>query len=303
MTTAITIPASNNDIVFTVSDGQTVEVKVASVKNHPKEGVLVHVDGHMGIPPTSLISGKNAEQKQTRRSQLIAAPGTELTVQLMDAPSVKEIKGKLVGRITVNEQRAVQAAERANRANQDAERQAALEASVAALVLGSIIEGDVKDVASKESTREPGTQYVYGVFVSVGNGLSGLLHVRNIDGGDRGLKAIIAAGKAKFEIVSATVENGRPRIQLSQSSVALKEFYNQYPVGARVRGSKVIRTSEVADDLHGRIIELPSGARAFLADDDMNVKNESSLAKGNTTTVVITDQVVGGMVRVTRRGA
>jgi hypothetical protein len=34
----------------------------------------------------------------------------------------------------------------------------------------------------------------------------------------------------------------------------------------------------------------------------MNVKSETSLTKGNTTTVIMTAELVGGMVRVTRRG-
>ena len=91
-----------------------------------------------------------------------------------------------------------------------------------------------------------------------------------------------------------------PRIELSQKSVASKAFFDQYPVGAKVK-AKVVRTGEVEGNLHGRILELASGAKVFLADDDANVKNESSIARGQSTRVTVTGDFVGSLVRVTRK--
>jgi ribosomal protein S1 len=296
-------PATQAEIVITVKDGQIVTGKVAKVKNHPAKGILVVIEGQpMSFMPNGCVAGKNDAEKAARRAVLIATPGTELQVAIMGEPTVEADKsGKMVGRIKVSEQRAVMAAEKATRDSRNAERNAALEAAVSSLVSGTIVKGAVKGVASKDSDREPGTKYVFGLYVEVAPGVSGLLHVKEIEGGHRAVDAIVAKGSAEVEILSAEIVDGKPRVQLSQRSVGQKAFFDQYPVGAKVKG-EIVKVGEQAGNLHGRIIRLPSGTNVFLCDDDSNVKSESALARGNQTRVIITDEVVGGMVRVTRRG-
>jgi ribosomal protein S1 len=299
-------PAVPAAIVFTVKANDIVKGTIAKIKQHPDKGILVVIAGNpMSFMPNGCVAGKNDAEKATRRAFLLANPGTEIEVAVMSEPTIETVKGpkgeKQVGRIKVSEQRAVMVADKAKQAARNAERTAAIEEAVASLVEGTVIEGVVRGPASKDSDREPGKQYTYGAYITVAPNVSGLLHVKEIDGGHRALEAILASGKATVEILSAKMEDGRPRIQLSQKTVGQKEFFAQYPVDATVKG-KIVKTGEQVDNLHGRIIVLGSGARVFLCDDDSHVKSESSLAKGNSTRVTITSEIVGGMVRVTRKG-
>ncbi|MBU6454555.1 MAG: hypothetical protein KGS72_22490 [Cyanobacteria bacterium REEB67] len=289
-------------ITFTVKADDTVRGTIAKIKNHPAKGLLVAIEGNpMAFMPNGCIAGRNDAEKAARRAELLAAPGTEVTVSVMGEPTIEHNNGKAQGRIKVSEQRAVIAAEKAARAAKASERSAALQAAVDALVPGSVIEGKVTSVASKPSDRNDGSTYAYGVFVAVAPNVNGLLHVKQIEGGHRALESIVAAGTVTVEVLEASIENGVPRVQLSQKSVASKAFFDQYPEGAKVKGT-VVRVGEVADNLHGRIVELGSGDKVFLADDDTFVKSESALARGNSTRVVITGEIVGGFVRVTRKG-
>jgi predicted RNA-binding protein with RPS1 domain len=307
MTNAIISPvsASAAAIVFTVKDGDIVVATVAPTKNHPPKGVLVVIPGNesWAFLPNGCIAGKNEAEKTARRAVLLANVGSEIKVAVIGEPTVTERKGKPAGNIKVSEQRAVMVAEKAVRAAQASERAEAIAATVASLVVGSIVEGTVTGPASKDSDRNPGTKHVYGAFVQIADGVSGLLHGRQIEGGDRALEAILAAGKVMVEIQEVTIENGQPRIKLSQKSVGQKALADWATdmAGRKVKG-KVVKTGEQVDNMHGRIIELLSGDKVFLCDDDMNVKSETSLTKGNTTTVIMTAELVGGMVRVTRRG-
>jgi predicted RNA-binding protein with RPS1 domain len=307
MTNAIISPvsASAAAIVFTVKDGDIVVATVAPTKNHPPKGVLVVIPGNesWAFLPNGCIAGKNEAEKTARRAVLLANVGSEIKVAVIGEPTVTERKGKPAGNIKVSEQRAVMVAEKAVRAAQASERAEAIAATVASLVVGSIVEGTVTGPASKDSDRNPGTKHIYGAFIRVADGVSGLLHVKQIEGGDRGLADILAKGKAKVEIQDASMVDGQPRISLSQKSVGEKALvtWAMDRLGKKVKG-KVVKTGEMAGNLHGRIIELLSGDKVFLADDDMNVKSETSLARNNTTTVIITDEIVDGMVRVTRRG-
>jgi predicted RNA-binding protein with RPS1 domain len=295
-------PAAPAAIVFTVKENDIVTGTVAKIKQHPDKGILVVIAGNpMSFMPNGCVAGKNEAEKAARRAHLIANPGTEISIAVMSPPSVETVKGKQVGRIKVSEQRAVIAAERAQQATKAAERSQAIETAVAALVIGSVVEGTVRGPATKPSDRKDGTTYTYGAFVTVGDGISGLLHVKQIEGGHRALEAILADGKVEVEILDAKVENGQPRVQLSQKSAGQKAFFADYPVGTKVKG-KVVKTGEQADSLHGRVIELARGVNVFLCEDDACVKSESSLAKGNSTRVIITGETAGGMVRVTRRG-
>jgi ribosomal protein S1 len=298
-------PAAATAVVFTVKADDIVVGNVAKIKRHPDAGILVVIPGNpMAFMPNRCVTGKNEAEKSARRAHLIANPGTEISVSVMGEPTVETVKDKQVGRIKVSEQRAVIAAEQAEFAAKADERKAALEAAIASLVVGSVVEGSVRP-ASKNSDRNDGTKYTYGAFVTVADGVTGLLHVKEIDGGNRGLEAILAAGKVAVEILDVKIENGQPRITLSQKSVGEKAqseaFFAKCPVGTKVKG-KVVKTGEQAGNLHGRIVELESGIRLFLCDDDTCVKSESSLAKGASTRVIITGEFVGGMVRVTRRG-
>jgi len=289
-------------ISFTVKENDIVTGTVAKIKKHPDQGILIVIAGNpMSFLPNGCVAGKNNDEKAARRAELIANPGSEVQVSIMGQPTVELVKGKQVGRIKVSEQRAVIASEKNARAARASERNAAIEAAVASLEVGSIVVGTVKGVASKDSDRNPGEKHVFGLFVNVAPNVSGLLHVKEIVGGNRAIDSLVAAGTIEVEILSASFENGAARIQLSQKSVGQKAFFDQYPEGSKVKG-KIVKTGEVVGDLHGRILELASGARVFLAEDDSNVKSESSLAKGNNTTVTITSEIIGGMVRVTRRG-
>jgi ribosomal protein S1 len=293
-------------ITFTVKADDTVRGTIAKIKNHPAKGLLVAIEGNpMAFLPNGCIAGRNEAEKAARRAELLAAPGTEVTVSVMGEPTIEHTNGKAQGRIKVSEQRAVIAADKAARSAKANERSAAIQAAVDALVPGSIVEGKVTSVASKPSDRNDGSTYAYGVFVAVAPNVSGLLHVKQIEGGHRSLESIVKAGTVTVEILEARIENGVPRVQLSQTSVAAaaasQAFFDQYPEGAKVKGT-IVRVGEVAGNLHGRIIELASGDKVFLADDDTFVKSESALARGNSTRVVITAEVVGGLVRVTRKG-
>jgi len=313
-TTPVNVPASPAAIVFTVKADDIVTGTVAKIKQHPDKGVLVVIPGNpMAFMPNGCIAGRTEAEKTARRAFLLANPGTEISVSVMSEPTVetveKQVKGQTVkvqaGRIKVSEQRAVIAAEKAKQAAKAEERNAAITAAIASLVPGTVVEGIVRGPASKDSDRKDGTKYTYGAFVTVATGVSGLLHVKQIADGHRGLDTILAEGKVTVEIVEAKMENGQPRIQLSQKSVAEKAsseaFFDQYPVGAKVKGT-VVKTGEQVGDMHGLIIKLPSGDHVFLSGDDTFVRSESSLAKGNSTRVVITDEIVDGIVRVTRKG-
>jgi ribosomal protein S1 len=301
-TTPAVVPASPAAIVFTVKADDIVTGTIAKIKQHPDKGLLVVIPGNpMAFMPNGCVAGKKEDEKIARRAHLIANPGTEISISVMSEPTVEEVKGKKVGRIKVSEQRAVMVAEKAKQTEKLAERNAAIEAGVASLVPGTIVEGIVRGPASKDSDRNDGSKYTYGAFVTVAPFVSGLLHVREIDGGHRALEAILASGKVEVEILDAKMENGQPRIQLSQKSVGQKAFFDQYPVGAKVKGT-IVKTGEQVDNEHGRVIQLPSGAKVFLNDDDTCVKSDTALAKGNSTRVIITNESVGGMVRVTRRG-
>jgi ribosomal protein S1 len=305
-TTPVNVPASPAAITFTVKADDIVTGTVAKIKQHPDKGVLVVIPGNpMAFMPNGCIAGRTEAEKTARRAFLIANPGTEVSVSVMSEPTVETVKGKPAGRIKVSEQRAVIAAEKAKQAAKAEERNAAIAAAIASLVPGTVVEGIVRGPASKDSDRKDGTKYTYGAFVTVAPGVSGLLHVKQIEGGHRGLDTILAEGKVTVEIVEAKMENGQPRIQLSQKSVAEKAsseaFFDQYPVGAKVKGT-VVKTGEQVGNMHGLIIKLPSGDHVFLSGDDTFVRSESSLAKGNSTRVVITDEIVDGIVRVTRKG-
>ncbi len=306
-------PSSGAEIVFNVKRGDIVEVTVAAVKKQPEHGVLVVIEGNpMAYLSRDMVAGRNKAEKASRQAQLQANPGTKIKVQVVSDPTVemvsRTVRGQIVqvpqGRIRVSEQHAVMAAQAA----QEDERKAAVESIVASLVAGSVVKGAVRP-ATKASDRNPGEKYTYGAFVEVGSVgdvvVSGLLHVKEVDGGDRGLAAILAAGTVEVEIVEAKMEGGQPRIQLSQKAIGEKakaaEMFKRLPVGAKVKG-KVVKTGEQVGSLHGRVIELESGHRLFLCDDDACVKSESSLAKGNSTRVQVTGEIVGGMLRVTRRG-
>jgi hypothetical protein len=298
-----TSPAAAPAIVFTVKENDIVTGSVAKIKQHPDKGILVVLPGNpMSFMPNGCVAGKNEAEKAARRAFLIANPGTEINVAVMAPPVVETVKGKQVGRIKVSEQRAAMAADKAKQTARAAERNAAIEAAVASLVEGTVVEGIVRGPATKDSDRKDGTKYTYGCFVTVAENVSGLLHVKQIDGGHRALEAIIAAGKVEVEIVSAKIENGQPRIQLSQKSANQKAIFEQYPADTVTRG-KVVRSNEIVGDMHGFIVELASGVHVFLPAEDANVKDEASLtrAKGNTR-VKITGELVGGMIRVTRRG-
>ncbi len=296
------VPATPAAIVFTVKANDTVKATVAKIKQHPDKGILLVIAGNpMSFMPNGCVAGKNDAEKAARRQFLLATPDTEIEVSVMSEPTVETVKGKQVGRIKVSEQRAVMAADKAKQATRIAERTAAIEQAVASLVVGSIVEGVVRGPASKDSDRKDGTKHTYGAYITVAPNVSGLLHSKEINGGHRALEAILASGKVEVEILSAKMENGQPRIQLSQKSVGQKEFFAQYPVGATVKG-KIVKTGEQVDNLHGRIITLGSGANVFLCDEDTHVKSETSLAKGNSTRVTITGEIVGGMARVTRKG-
>jgi ribosomal protein S1 len=302
--TPAVVPASPSAIVFSVKANDIVTAKVANVRNQPPKGILVEIDGNpMAFMPNGCIAGKNDAEKNARRAFLIANAGTEISVSVLADPTIETRKGKEVGFTKVSEQRAVIAAEKAKQAVRAEERNAAMLKTVESLVVGSVVEGIVRGPASKDSDRNPGTKHVYGAFVQIADGVSGLLHGRQIEGGDRALEAILAAGKVMVEIQEVTIEDGQPRIKLSQKSVGQKALagWATDMAGRKVKG-KVVKTGEQVDNMHGRIIELLSGDRVFLGDDDMNVKSETSLAKGNTTTVIMTADLVGGMVRVTRRG-
>ena len=257
--TSNSVADTANTISFTVKENDIVKAVVAKIKNHPAKGLLVSIDGNpMAFMPNGCIAGRTDADKAARRAELLANPGSEITVAVMSEPSVEMIKGKAEGRIKVSEQRAVIASEKADRAAKASVRTAAMQAAVDALVPGSIVVGTVKGVASKPSDRNDGTTYTFGVFVEVGDNLSGLLHVKQIEGGMRAIESFVKAGKVEVEVLEASIENGVPRIQLSQKSVASKAFFDQYPVGAKVK-AKVVRTGEVEGNLHGRILELELG--------------------------------------------
>lgn len=163
-------PASRT---LTITAGETITVVVAAIEKHPEGGIIVNVPGNpRGYIPTSLLAGKNSSAKAERRELLMANPGCSLDVLVVKAQKVaaKVEDGKIVKgertRIILNEDRITYG--RMLKARQEAA--AAVQANLAALVVGSWMLANVTSIAFSENGQ------CFGAFVELENGLPALLH-------------------------------------------------------------------------------------------------------------------------------
>ena len=103
-------------IAFTVTAGDVVTVKVSKKRDRNGKGILVELEGNpMGYVPNSTLLGRNDAEKAARRDELLATPGQDLEVVVLEA-SVQDRDGKQVPCFKLSEAKARWIREEANRA-------------------------------------------------------------------------------------------------------------------------------------------------------------------------------------------
>lgn len=292
-------------IAFTVTAGDIVTVKVSKKRDRNGKGILVELDGNpMGYVPNSTLLGRNDAEKAARRDELLATPGQDLEVVVLEA-SVQDRDGKQVPCFKLSEAKARWIREEANRAQRQTVRSNAIATAVEELALGSVVEGTVVKIATKKSDRDE-SDFAYGVFVEIGNGLNGLVHVNELVGDPKRQRERLAAftvgSKLTVEVLEKGLNDGKPRIKLSEKSVAMKELASAYPAGAKV--SATVTRAFSFGNTHGLMLDI-GGVKGFLPEADANVASLSSLTKtrGQGVKVIVTGETIGDCLKVTRRGA
>lgn len=292
-------------IAFTVTAGDVVTVKVSKKRDRNGKGILVELEGNpMGYVPNSTLLGRNDAEKAARRDELLATPGQDLEVVVLEA-SVQDRDGKQVPCFKLSEAKARWIREEANRAQRQSDRRDAIANAVQELALGSVVEGTVVKIATKKSDRDE-SDFAYGVFVEIGSGLNGLVHVNELVGEPKRqrerLAALTVGSKLTVEVLEKGINDGKPRIKLSEKSVAMKELASAYPAGAKV--SATVTRPFLFGNTHGLMLDV-GGVKGFLPEADANVTNLSSLTKtrGQGVKVIVTGETIGDCIKVTRRGA
>lgn len=300
---------SNRKLVaITVREGDIIEATVAKVK-HPVPGVLLVIEGNpMAFMPNSTLIGKTPADKQARRDALTANPGEKVRVQVIETKDaghdpanpekqrliVNEIKPFLAQRDADSKERKAQAQERA------AAKVAGIRAAVEALVVDTVYDGVVVQIAEKDSTRNPGEKFTFGAYVDIG-GVSGLLHNRAMDG------AVKVGDKVRVVVESAQMDGDKPRIALNAIKAAehdkSRDLLSLLIAGQKTNGRDV-RAGNV-DNVEGFTMSIGEvGIPAFLPAADAHVKDTSVLTKGSRTArVIVTGEIIGGQYAlVTREG-
>ena len=170
--------------------------------------------------------------------------------------------------------------------------------AVAALVVGSVVDGRVVKIAEKDSTKNPGEKFAFGAYVDLG-GVSGLLHNREM------ADPVKEGDTVKVFVISAEMDGDKPRVALSTTKVAeqeqAEELLSFFGAGDRTTG-RDIRAANI-DGVEGFTMKIGQVATdAFLPASDANVKDTSVLTKGSRVArVVCTGKVFAGKyVQVTR---
>jgi ribosomal protein S1 len=152
-------------------------------------------------------------------------------------------------------------------------------------------------------TDEEG-QYAFGVFVDIGDGLNGLVHVSELTGIQSQqrtrLNSLEEGDNISVKVLSKEMVAGKPRIRLSEKSAAVETLLSDHKPGSKVYGT--VKKLISLGNKHGLFIDL-NGVPGFLPEEDANVAKLESLTKNKNQRVhvTITDESIEGHVRVTRK--
>ena len=306
MSKNVTKKPARKIIAITAKVNDVVEGVIAKVR-HPEPGILIEIPGNpMAFMPNSTLIGKTPEEKAARRAELIGNAGVTVKVMVMEAKDagydpehpekqrliVNEAKPFLMDRAQQHQDRVAESAQRA------AAKTSAVRAAVAALVVGSVVDGRVVKIAEKDSTKNPGEKFTFGAYVDLG-GVSGLLHNREMD------SPVKEGEKVKVFIISAEMVEDKPRIALSTIKAGeveeAAELLSYFGEGDRTVG-RDIKAANI-DGVEGFTMTVGAVAvPAFLAAADTHLKDNSVLLKGSRSSRVITTGEVfaGKYVRVVR---
>ncbi|MBX9941657.1 MAG: hypothetical protein K2Y32_20500 [Candidatus Obscuribacterales bacterium] len=306
MSKNVTKKPARKPIAITAKVNDVVEGVVAKVR-HPEPGILIEIPGNpMAFMPNSTLIGKTPEEKAARRAELIGNAGVTVKVMVMEAKDagydpehpekqrliVNEAKPFLMDRAQQHQERVAESAQRA------AAKTSAVRAAVAALVVGSVVDGRVVKIAEKDSTKNPGEKFAFGAYVDLG-GVSGLLHNREM------ADPVKEGDAVKVFVISAEMDGDKPRVALSTTKVVeqeqAEELLSFFGAGDRTTG-RDIRAANI-DGVEGFTMKIGQVATdAFLPACDANVKDTSVLTKGSRVArVVCTGKVFAGKyVQVTR---
>jgi len=296
---AAAVATAPSNVINIVVD-QVVTGKVSSRKDRNAKGLLIEIDGNpMAYLPKVSLAGKNEAARSARFDALVKAPGSEIEVVVTSA-GMEDIKGVQMPRIKLSEVKLLIMRDQADR---EARENALLDA-VAALHLGEVITASVLGRATTKSDKNDGSEHCFGLFVEVAPGLKGLLHVSEIAGDIKSQRARLdtAAGtKVTVEIKEASVDGGRVFIKVSEKSAVTRQAMARIPAGSKVTAT-VIKADMLGDD-HGLLVNI-GNLKGFLPESDANVGNIASLTKNRNQTVkvIITGEMVGDLVKVTRKG-
>ena len=276
---------------LTITAGETVRVTVAKIEKHPDGGIIVNVPANpRGFVPTSLLAGKNSAAKAERREHLMASPGYSLDVLVVKAQMVaaKVEDGKIVkgerSRIILNEDRITYG--RMLKARQEAA--AALQANLAALVLGSWMLATVTSIAFNQNSQ------CFGAFVELENGLPALLHKSE-------MLAPVEIGDSIYVAIRALKKEGdETKVSVTQKAAEDKlEGLTTLKPGTYCRGIPM-PASQVAG-IDGWPVLVEGCLQAFLP---LSEVGDIEAMRNRTTAsldVSIMPLLVGDHVRLTRR--
>lgn len=284
-------------IAITAEVGSILEAKVADVRNHPQNGILLTIPHNpMAILPEHMLLGESAEEKTARRAELIASPNTTILVRAHVVSQADESNGK--HRFVVKEV--------------DMAVENRMEKHIARLPIGRIMQGTVSRVIGDEGrNKAERLKNTRGVLVDLGL-VTGLLLRSEMN------RIFTVGDKIKVIVLSAQYESGRPKVLLSQRQAqnveaesAMKNMCTtigelttvvallaSIPDGEAV-GKDLIFTR--INELCGYSMKLdPIGAPAFMSLSDMDKSTIESLRHNpRPMRVALTDQIlVGRYLRV-----
>ncbi|MBP9091058.1 hypothetical protein KBI23_08515 [bacterium] len=274
-----------------ITAGDTITVAVAKIEKHPEGGIIVNIPGNpRGFIPTSLLAGKNNTAKAERRELLMANPGYSLDVLVVKAQMVaaKVEDGKIVkgerARIILNEDRITYA--RLLKARQEAK--AAVQAKLAALVVGSWMLATVTSIAFNQNGQ------CFGAFVELENGLPALLHKSE-------MMAPVTIGDNIYVAIRALKKEGdETKVSVTQKAVDDKlEGLTTLKPGTYCRGIPMPIAQLAGID--GWPVLVEGCLQAFLPLSEVGDRDAMRNRTTASLDVTIMPLVVAGHVRLTRR--
>lgn len=288
-------------VPITVEIGNVVEGVIARV-THPKDGILVSIpDNPMAFMPNPTLIGRNRDEKDARRTALIAEPGTTVRVLVTDRKDAgHDPANPTKQRLIINEAKPHMAALEQARTEREAARTAATREALDALVVGTVVEGKVVKLATKDSDRTPGEKFTFGAYVDLG-GVSGLLHNREM------AQPVSEGETIKVLIMSKEMQGDKPRIALSTvkaEEVSLEAELRDCLVAGQKTTGRDLKQDNIGGVRGFTMFVGEVAIPAFLPEDDANVKSLASLTSGSRTArVIITGEVFAGKYAlVTRQG-